>query len=103
MNRRRLIKSAASAALLPSLALPVFSAASVDGTTVRPPVPRVRPGDPAWPSAASWDQLTDLDPAHELGGFCMTPSSGKDAGRYRHLSRRSQSGPVRSGCMSTMN
>jgi FAD/FMN-containing dehydrogenase len=57
MNRRRLIKSAAWAALLPSLALPVFSAASADGTAVRPPVSRVRPGDPAWPSAASWDQL----------------------------------------------
>jgi FAD/FMN-containing dehydrogenase len=57
MNRRRLIKSAASVALLPSLALPVFSAASADGTAVRPPVSRVRPGDPAWPSAASWDQL----------------------------------------------
>jgi hypothetical protein len=37
MIRRRLIKLAASAALLPSLALPVFSAASADGTAVRPP------------------------------------------------------------------
>ena len=57
MNRRRLLKSAAAAALLPSLAPQMLAAASAASTEAKPPLSRVRPGNPAWPSAAGWDQL----------------------------------------------
>ena len=57
MNRRRVIKSGAAAALLPSLPSQLFSAASAEDAAAKPPLSRVRPGDPAWPSAASWDRL----------------------------------------------
>jgi FAD/FMN-containing dehydrogenase len=57
MNRRRLLRTAAAAVpLLPSrsswmLTPPRAAAASH-------PMSRVRPGDPAWPSEASWDRLS---------------------------------------------
>lgn len=62
MNRRRLLKSAAAAALLPNLAPQMFAAASAATPTV-PPLSRVRPADPAWPSSASWGRLN-----HDVGG-----------------------------------
>ena len=57
MNRRRVIKSGAAAALLPSLPSQMFSAGSAEGAAAKPPLSRIRPRDPAWPSAASWGQL----------------------------------------------
>ena len=50
MNRRQLIRAAAAAAFLP-LVPRIFARAAAQ------PVSRVRPGDPAWPSAARWDRL----------------------------------------------
>jgi FAD/FMN-containing dehydrogenase len=54
MNRRQFLKSA--------IAMPVLSTgcAQVLPTSAKgaaPPVRRVRPGDPSWPSDASWDRL----------------------------------------------
>jgi FAD/FMN-containing dehydrogenase len=57
MNRRRLIKSAAAAALLPSLAPQSFAADSVKDIAAKPPLSRVRPGHPAWPAKANWERL----------------------------------------------
>ena len=42
---------------MPSLPSQMFSAASAEGTAAEPVLSRIRPGDPAWPSKASWDQL----------------------------------------------
>jgi FAD/FMN-containing dehydrogenase len=50
LNRRQLIRAAGAAAFL----LPV---PGIFGRAAAQPVSRVRPGDPAWPSAALWDQL----------------------------------------------
>ena len=46
MNRRDLIRGAATLALIGSVARPAAAA-----------LPRVRPGDPAWPSRADWQRL----------------------------------------------
>ena len=54
MHRRNVLKSVASLpvlALAPALLAPPPAAA--------PPLQRVRPGDPAWPSAADWRKLDD--------------------------------------------
>jgi FAD/FMN-containing dehydrogenase len=57
MNRRNLVAHAAILPLLPlvwpSLSAPASSAETVSGSTTR----RVRPSDPDWPSAASWEKL----------------------------------------------
>ena len=50
LNRRQLIRAAGAAAFL----LPV---PRIFGRAAAQPVSRVRPGDPAWPSAALWDRL----------------------------------------------
>jgi len=50
LNRRQLIRAAGAAAFL----LPV---PGIFGRAAAQPVSRVRPGDPAWPSAALWDRL----------------------------------------------
>src|SRR5579862_8659202 len=60
MNRRRLLQIVACVPLarrLWSRTLAPAEAASA------PPASRVRPGDPAWPSQAEWDQLS-----HDVGG-----------------------------------
>jgi FAD/FMN-containing dehydrogenase len=57
MNRRRLLKSAAAAALLPGLAPQTFAAAAEDVAASDLGLSRVRPGDPAWPAKASWERL----------------------------------------------
>jgi FAD/FMN-containing dehydrogenase len=57
MNRRHFLKSAAAIAVTPALwaQMPPSSAkGAVSGHFTR----RVRPGDPAWPSAASWEMLS---------------------------------------------
>lgn len=54
MNRRRLLQSAGAAiSLLPGLR----SLAKAQAGGNSPTLARVRPGDPAWPSAASWERL----------------------------------------------
>jgi FAD/FMN-containing dehydrogenase len=60
MNRRRLLQIIAGLPLAKSLLQPTFAA----GQTATP-TSRVRPGDPAWPSEASWEQL-DRDVAGRL-------------------------------------
>jgi len=50
LNRRQLIRAAAAAAFLPPVT-------RIFGRAAAQPVSRVRPGDPAWPSAARWDRL----------------------------------------------
>src|SRR5215469_8377206 len=52
MDRRTLLKRLASLPLI-SLLGPYLSFANTKST----PTSRVRPGDPLWPSAASWDKL----------------------------------------------
>jgi len=61
MNRRRFLKSAAAIAVLPieGSDLPTTSGERV---VTGPPARPVRLGDPAWPSAASWDGLN-----HKVG------------------------------------
>jgi FAD/FMN-containing dehydrogenase len=54
-SRRRLLKISA--------ALPFMSGLARAASTAAPPQARVRLGDPAWPSEASWDQLD-----HDVGG-----------------------------------
>ncbi len=62
MNRRRLLRIAAAATpLLPSLSSWMLVPARA--VAVSRPMSRVRPGDPAWPSEASWDRLS-----REVGG-----------------------------------
>ncbi|HMD02865.1 MAG TPA: FAD-dependent oxidoreductase, partial [Candidatus Baltobacteraceae bacterium] len=55
MKRRVLLKHAATIPILPSALWSMLAPARV--ARAASPVPRVRPGDRAWPSAESWDQL----------------------------------------------
>jgi FAD/FMN-containing dehydrogenase len=69
MYRRELLRGAAALPLLALPALPQPGAAAQEaaprtprtGPAPRPraPLARVRPGDPGWPSAASWQKLND--------------------------------------------
>lgn len=63
MNRRRFLKGAAALPLLTRMRLSMLAPAWAEGTAARQAPSRVRPGDPAWPSAASWDRLN-----REVGG-----------------------------------
>ena len=54
-SRRRLLKISA--------ALPFMGGLARGASAAAPPQVRVRLGDPAWPSEASWDQLD-----HDVGG-----------------------------------
>src|ERR1043165_1935053 len=54
MNRRHFVKSVAKATALPICASPFLSTAAKGATR---PFSRVRPSDPGWPSAASWEKL----------------------------------------------
>jgi FAD/FMN-containing dehydrogenase len=63
MTRRRFLKGAAALSLLPSIRLSMLAPAWAEGTAARYASSRVRPGDPAWPSEASWDRLN-----REVGG-----------------------------------
>jgi FAD/FMN-containing dehydrogenase len=56
MQRRRLVGTLASASLL-ACAAPQIEAAASTAPTPNTSASRVRPGDPAWPSAAAWDRL----------------------------------------------
>jgi len=58
MNRRRLLQHAAAIPLLPSIWRQMPAPASAQATQASQHLPRVRPGDPAWPSPASWAQLS---------------------------------------------
>ncbi len=68
MNRRQFLKSAAAILLLPIGWRQKFSFAQ--GVPSRPAARRVRPGDPAWPSAESWDRLKQ-----EVGGHLIKVQS----------------------------
>jgi len=57
LGRRTLLKRARIAPLLPILWAPLSIPPLVRGATARGAVRRVRPSDPAWPTAASWDAL----------------------------------------------
>src|SRR5215510_14492356 len=61
MNRRRFLKSAAAIAALPIEGSDP-PAPPGERVVTGPPAHRVRLGDPAWPSAASWDGLN-----HKVG------------------------------------
>jgi FAD/FMN-containing dehydrogenase len=56
MTRRRLLQIAAAIPFLPSIALRMLSPLRAE--TTNRAVTRVRPGDPEWPSEASWNQLS---------------------------------------------
>ena len=58
MNRRRLLKQAAAIPLLPSIGQQMLALAWAQDATGRNIPSRVRPGDPAWPSQASWGSLS---------------------------------------------
>ena len=66
MNRRSLLIRAAAAAALPLLGSSCAPSTWSAGTAFR----RVRPSDPSWPSAASWDRLN-----REVGGQLITVPS----------------------------
>ncbi len=77
MHRRDLLKGASALALQPVLSpfLPAWAAANAVSAR------RVRPSDPAWPSAASWAKLKDdvggnLIEVHSLFGSCETEPNG---------------------------
>jgi FAD/FMN-containing dehydrogenase len=55
MNRRSLLRTAASIPLVPGISAGVLG--PTRAAAVARPTSRVRPGDPAWPSEASWDRL----------------------------------------------
>jgi hypothetical protein len=57
MNRRCLLKSAAAAAVLPTLTPQTHAAVATEGSAAEPPLSRVRPADPAWPAKANWERL----------------------------------------------
>src|SRR5262245_22463815 len=63
MTRRRFLRGAAALPWLPSIRLPRLVSAWAQGTAAHHASSRVRPGDPAWPSEASWDRLN-----REVGG-----------------------------------
>jgi hypothetical protein len=63
MTRRCFLRGAAALPLLPSIRLSMLPSAWAEGTAARHAPSRVRPGDPAWPSKASWDRLN-----REVGG-----------------------------------
>jgi FAD/FMN-containing dehydrogenase len=56
MNRRQFIKGAAAVSIVP-IGCSRLSPQAGKTAPANWPRRRVRPGDPAWPSAASWDQL----------------------------------------------
>jgi hypothetical protein len=65
MNRRSLLKRAAALAILPVLPKPLRAAISENA-----PIRRVRPGDPSWPSEASWAKLNE-----DVGGRLIRVNS----------------------------
>lgn len=90
MNRRQLLQSAASAALMPGFAisLPAQSRAQ----TMRRHGSRVRPGDSGWPSAENWRQLSLevgdrlLKLVSPLDACVGQPPSGSCEDLFRRLS-----------------
>jgi FAD/FMN-containing dehydrogenase len=73
MDRRRLLRTAAGAIpLLPSIWSWLLTPTPAVGAAG--PMPRVRPGDPAWPSEASWKRLRE-----EVGGRLVKVRSPLDA------------------------
>jgi FAD/FMN-containing dehydrogenase len=68
MQRRQWLKVAAMAAILPGILRRGISPALARATA--PVRSRVRPGDPAWPSAADWERLN-----REVGGRLLKPNS----------------------------
>jgi FAD/FMN-containing dehydrogenase len=79
MDRRTLLKHLAALPLLPTLA-PLLSAAEPGTPGSKSAFRRVRPGDPSWPSAASWDKLKqqvggNLFPVQFPLAACESPSN----------------------------
>ena len=74
MNRRRFLKTALAVPVLPTVSscAPATAAKRAAARTVR----RVRPGDPGWPSAASWEGLS-----RRVGGRLVRVQSPLDACR----------------------
>lgn len=82
MDRRRFLLCAAAAPLLPSLRS--FAFASMGGGLPAGQVrPRVRPGDPGWPSRSAWERLD-----RDVGGRLIRVHSPLE------LCRRSPDGPA---------
>src|SRR6185436_11234785 len=54
MNRRQFLKSATAIPFVGALCSQALRTSTKDAAQ---PVRRVRPGDPSWPSEASWDRL----------------------------------------------
>jgi FAD/FMN-containing dehydrogenase len=80
MNRRSLLRRAAALAFLPVLPKPLRAAVS-ENAAVR----RVRPGDPAWPSEASWAKLNEvvggrLIKVHSPLSVCRVAPDGASCG-----------------------
>ncbi len=70
MNRRRLLKQAVAIPFLPVLWPDRSAAMQPAGASAEVPLRRVRPSDPAWPSAARWEKLNQ-----DVGGQLITVRS----------------------------
>ena len=57
MNRRTFLKGTAAIPFVPICCSQMLTT-SAESASPGPPARRVRPGDPAWPSEASWDKLS---------------------------------------------
>ena len=80
MNRRSLLRRASALAFLPVLPKPLRAALSENA-----PVRRVRPGDPSWPSEASWAKLNEtvggrLIKVHSPLSVCRVAPDGASCG-----------------------
>jgi FAD/FMN-containing dehydrogenase len=69
MNRRQFLKSAAAISVLP-MGCTRLRPTPGKRVAVKPAARRVRPGEPGWPSAASWDRLN-----REVGGRLIEVTS----------------------------
>ncbi len=75
MNRRKFLQSAAAISILP-IGCTNISRTGKKGAAIQASVRRVRPGDPGWPSAVSWERLN-----REVRGRLMKVQSPVDACR----------------------
>ena len=83
MNRRNLLRTALSFPLLGGSLSHRFAFAESKVGDARKLRSRVRPGDPAWPRAASWAKLNEevggnLIEVHPLFGACKSAPNGAD-------------------------
>ena len=84
MDRRRFLRDAAAASLLPPLGSRLLTPAWAETSTSAPRT-RVRPGDSGWPAASAWDRLNAhvggrLEKLTDPLAACRADPSGKACG-----------------------